>query len=129
MRLRQWFLALAMVALSGMIQGQSEELNRSMAEPPANSENLAIPIVLLNYPQPFITEKLAAKIVRAIVEERYHDPSFFRPSDEANIVDEGEFWTVTYKNLVVPDNESSILPRRAGFTIRKTNGEIVDIAN
>jgi hypothetical protein len=90
---------------------------------------LSMSMLMANYEQPFVSERLAEKLGLLLIEEKYRDALSVR--GPGVIVDKGDLWLATFEVTSTDDNFRRLVqgdmsgPMRFMISIRKTNGEIV----
>lgn len=88
----------------------------------------------LNGVQPFASEAFARRVGLLVLEDRY-PRDFFVADGEGVVVDAGDAWLVTFRNLLVrkdagavPLGSALMLPVSLTFRVRKCDGGVVDIS-
>jgi hypothetical protein len=97
-------------------------------------KEMSMTMVALNQIQPFVNERLAEKIARIIIEDKY-PKDFFVIRGSASVVGDTDAWLVTFDNGAVDSSKPEkivisngrIVPGHLTIAIRKTDGAIVDI--
>jgi hypothetical protein len=105
-------------ALSLLITGCATD-HRAMS-------NLDPYIVLQNIGRPFVSQSLAEKLARAVIEEKYPRTTFLIRGP-GKVVDKGDTWWVTFDNSIEA-TAGGMIPLRLTVHVRKTNGEIVTVS-
>ena len=97
--------------------------------------SLNFTMIALNQGQPFVSERFAERLALLVIDDRY-PKDFFLVRGSGVVTDKGDVWLVTFENALVAQGDDSalpmvsgaVVPRRLTITIRKVNGEIVDIS-
>lgn len=88
--------------------------------------NLDPYLVLQNIGGPFVSQRLAERLARAVIEEKYPN-NIFSIEGSGHVVDKGDTWWVTFDNSI-KGTAGAMIPLRLIVHIRKTNGEIVTVS-
>jgi hypothetical protein len=112
--MKPWLCALSLLMLTGCCGARM-------------SNTLGISMMLQNHGQTFVTQKLAERWAKLILEEKY-PLDIFTPGEAARVQDDGEFWVVSFDNKLQTTQERPFVSRRISIKIRKSNGEIDEIS-
>lgn len=120
----RWVIIIAVV---GILGGCATQQN-TMMKP-------SLSMTLMNNGHPFVSERLAERLGLLIIEDRY-PKDIFLTSGPGVVTGDGEVWRVTFDNSLVNSDDGKsipmvngvIVPRSLTITIRKKNGEILDIS-
>lgn len=126
--LQSSFMKQAILAAVFILLGGCATQQRTMT-------TLSFTMTALNQGQPFVSEKLARRLAMLVIDDRY-PKDFFAARGTGVVTDKDAVWLVTFENALVDQDNDSILPmvngvvvpRQLTITIKKTNGEIVDIS-
>ncbi|MBO9828340.1 hypothetical protein J7373_08795 [Xanthomonas sp. A2111] len=96
---------------------------------------MSLSMMLMNQGHPFISKALAERIALAVINDKYPN-DIFATNSPGLVVDKGEVWLVTFSNALISQADQSplpmlngqIVPKKLTVTIRKKNGEIIDVS-